>query len=240
MNDILDFLSRLSENNERAWFLEHKSEYEMCKSHFEAFAAKLIERISQFDSTVKGLSPKDCTYRIYKDVRFSKDKRPYKTHMGCYICRGGKKSPFSGYYFHLQAAGTESMSISNHLLAIGDYMCDSCALRIIREDIENYADDFLGIMESAGEKGLYLSGDYRLKRVPRGFDAEGRMAEWLKYKVYTLTKPLTMEDVSDEDALLDYLTDLCRTAHPFLDFINRAIEYSVEEKNPVFSSMETW
>ncbi len=134
----------------------------------------------------------------------------------------------------------ESMFISNHLLAVGDYMCDPRALRIIREDIENYADDFLRIMESAKEKGLSLDESYRLKRVPNGFNADGKMAEWLKFKVYTLTKPLTTEDVSDEDTLLDYLTDLCQTAHPFLDFINRAIEYSVEEKKPIFSSLGTW
>ncbi len=234
MNDILDFLSRLSEHNERPWFMEHKSEYEACKAHFEAFTSKLIERISEFDPTIKGLTPKDCTYRIYKDVRFSKDKSPYKNHMGCYICRGGKKSPFSGYYFHLQAEGTESMSISNNLIAIGDYVCEHGALQIIREDIESYADDFLRIIESAKEKGLYLSDDYRLKRVPRGFDADGRMAEWLKYKVYTMVKPLTTQEVFDEDTLLDYLTDLCRTAHPFLDFINRAIEFYFKESRNRF------
>ena len=101
-----------------------------------------VDRIEGFDPSVRGLTLKDCTYRIYRDLRFSKDKSPYKTHMGVYVCRGGKKSGYSGYYFHV-AAGNETDEIMNsHILAVGDYCFEPKVLKTIREDIVNGDGDF--------------------------------------------------------------------------------------------------
>ena len=101
MKRVLEYLRNLAANNNKVWFDAHKDEYLLAKKVFEDFTEQLIAKVEAFDPTVKGLTVKDCTYRIYRDVRFSKDKSPYKTHMGCYICRGGKKSGYSGYYFHV-------------------------------------------------------------------------------------------------------------------------------------------
>lgn len=99
---ILDFLKQLAANNDRQWFLEHKTEYQHVQQSFEELLAVVIARISVFDESVSHVQPKDCTYRIYRDVRFSSDKSPYKSHIGGYINAKGKKSNHCGYYIHLE------------------------------------------------------------------------------------------------------------------------------------------
>ncbi|MBP3257987.1 MAG: DUF2461 domain-containing protein [Bacteroidales bacterium] len=101
MKDTLKFLTDLSRNNNKEWFDANKSRYLEAKSKVEAITGDVLAGIRSFDDTIGPLSPKDCTYRIYRDQRFSKDKTPYKTHMGVYINRGGKKSGYSGYYFRV-------------------------------------------------------------------------------------------------------------------------------------------
>ena len=98
MKEIIDFLARLEKNNNREWFQAHKSEYLSVQEEFNIFTEKLIAGIAEFDNTINGLTAKDCTYRIYRDTRFSPDKRPYKCHLGAFVCPQGKKSGFSGYY----------------------------------------------------------------------------------------------------------------------------------------------
>ena len=104
MKEILDFLAELSQNNNREWFNANKEKYLQVREKFEAFARQLIEKIGSWDEDVAAsqLQVKDCTYRIYRDTRFSRNKEPYKTHMGIFICKGGKKSPNAGYYLHLE------------------------------------------------------------------------------------------------------------------------------------------
>ena len=100
METILSFLRNLEANNNKPWFDTHKSEYQEARAHFNAIVERLIEGIAAFDSSVRGVGIKESTYRIHKDMRFSRDGRPYKTHFGAFICRGGKKSGYSGYYIH--------------------------------------------------------------------------------------------------------------------------------------------
>lgn len=107
MQDIITFLRELQANNHREWFMANKDRYATLQARFNGFVDELIYEISRFDETVTGLTAKDCTYRIYRDVRFSADKSPYKTHMGAFICPGGKKSGYSGYYFHIGTGGMD-------------------------------------------------------------------------------------------------------------------------------------
>ena len=99
---ILDFLKVLAANNNREWFQEHKAEYLSVQADFEELLAGVIARLSPWDESVAHVLPRDCTYRIYRDVRFSSDKSPYKTHIGGYINARGKKSNHCGYYLHLE------------------------------------------------------------------------------------------------------------------------------------------
>ncbi len=111
MKQVYDFLAQLKENNNREWFNTHKEEYKRVQAIFNDFTQQLISRIEVWDQQISdsALTVKDCTYRIYRDTRFSKNKTPYKTHMGAYICRGGKKSPYAGYYFHLEPAAANAV-----------------------------------------------------------------------------------------------------------------------------------
>ena len=129
MNGLIDFLRRLQDNNQREWFNAHKDEYLKALATFHTLVDELIGEIARFDSSVVGLTAKECTYRIYRDVRFSDDKRPYKTHMGAFICPGGKKSGYSGYYFHVSTGGDGYPD--NHMLAVGDPRLSAFCARIL-------------------------------------------------------------------------------------------------------------
>ena len=106
--EIINFLSSLEKNNNRNWFLENKALYEQTRSEFEIFVNLLIHELRQIDKELSSLTAKECIFRIYRDVRFSKDKSPYKNNIGAYFVRGGKKSGFAGYYIHIEPG--------NHLL----------------------------------------------------------------------------------------------------------------------------
>src|SRR6478735_2156532 len=100
-NRTFSFLNKLKKNNNKVWFDKNKDEFIELKNEFEGFVNDLIAKLEKFDPALSNLEAKNCTFRIYKDVRFSKDKTPYKTHFGAYIAKGGRKSPLAGYYIHI-------------------------------------------------------------------------------------------------------------------------------------------
>ncbi len=186
---------------------------------------KLIEGIRAFDDTIGPLTLADCTYRIYRDVRFSKDKSPYKTHMGIYVVRGGKKSGYSGYYFHIDGSG-------NHMLALGNYYTESAVLKVLREDIAMGHGDFRRILGGLAP-GLELEIESALKKVPKGFPADGPDAEYFKLRNFCLVQMLDDDFILAPD-LLEKTLDIFRTGKPFLDYINRAIDFCREENRHSF------
>ncbi len=241
MKDIIDFLHELQRNNNREWFNSHKSEYISLQGRFNAFVEELIHEVALFEPDLTGLTVKDCTYRIYRDMRFSTDKSPYKTHMGAYICRGGKKSGYSGYYFQISAGKDRNATTDfpvmacdddtdswtdKHFLAVGDYCCDSKVLQILREDIANGEGDFEHIVNGAAS-GFYLERENMLKRNPKGFPADAPYSEYLRLKYFCLMHPVD-EDFVYAPCLAQRLAGLFKTAKPFIDYINRAIDYAKE------------
>ena len=232
MQDIIRFLRAVRDNNNRPWFMAHKDDYLRCQQRFEALTAQFIEGIATFDDTVRGLQPKDCTYRIYRDVRFSADKSPYKTHMGCYICPGGKKSGYVGYYFHVAAGGdehdtddSEPSYPASHMLAVGDYCYDPHVLQILREDIAGGEGDFDRIVREQCSPLFGLDRTGALKRNPKGFDADAPYPEYLRLKTFCLCYEPDDAFITAPD-LADRVIDLFRTTLPFTRYINRAIDYA--------------
>ncbi|MDX9854546.1 MAG: DUF2461 domain-containing protein, partial [Tenuifilaceae bacterium] len=138
LKTTLNFLTSLKANNNRDWFTDNKSEYLEAKSQFEAFVGKLIIGIKEFDSTIGSIEPKDCVFRIYRDVRFSHNKEPYKTNMGAYITKAGRKGSYAGYYFHTEPEGS--------FVSGGIYMAQPAVMKEIREDMDTYSDEFLAIV----------------------------------------------------------------------------------------------
>lgn len=213
----LDFLKKLKKNNNREWFNENKNLYLDAKEDFDYFVNELIQEISESDSSVAGLQPKDCTFRIYKDVRFSKDKTPYKTNMGAAIQQGGRKSSVAGYYFHVApeevfAAGGIFMPSPEHLLKI-------------RNSIASNYKKFNGILKSKefakNFKELW-QGD-KLKTAPKGFPKDHPAVEYLKMKSYLAWKDIKPEEIFSKD-IIKKAAKIFRSMQPFNDFINEAIK----------------
>ena len=230
MRDTLKFLTDLSRNNNKEWFDANKGRCLEAKSKVEALTGDVLAGIRSFDDTIGPLSPKDCTYRIYRDQRFSKDKTPYKTHMGVYINRGGKKSGYSGYYFHLGAKSYGNM------VAVGDIWCPPEVLKVIREDIMLGGGDFRKILSEVDPR-LVLDMDGALKRVPAGFPADTPDSDFYRVKAFCLYFAPDDKFFTDKD-LASRLVDVFHSAKPFLDYINRAIDYCRDEKKEYFSSLD--
>ena len=222
MKTILTFLRSLEANNNKTWFDSHKGEYLEARAHFNSIVEKLLDGISAFDPTIKGIGVNDCTYRIYKDMRFSKDGLPYKTHFGAFIARGGRKSGYSGYYFHIGTGSGEEYPYRS-FLAVGNYYTEPQVLKILREDIELGDGDFDSIIKGL-HPSLSLDQDQKLKRSPLGFNAEGPYIEYIKLKNFCLSGQF-----DDKHLDINHICEVFKSAKPFLDYINRAIEYSREE-----------
>ena len=231
MRTILKFLRELEMNNNKPWFDSHKNEYLEARSHFNALVEQLLAGITSFDDSIRGVGVNDCTYRIYKDMRFSKDGLPYKTHFGAFIARGGRKSGYSGYYFHIGTGSGEEYPCRS-FLAVGNYYTEPKVLRILREDIELGGGDFDRIIKNL-HPSLSLDQDQKLKRAPLGFNAEGPYIDYIKLKNFCLSGTF-------DDSRLDIgqIVEVFRTAKPFLDYINRAIGFSREEPEPSLSDYQ--
>lgn len=220
LTNSLNFLSKLKDNNYREWFAENKLEYEVAKTEFEQFIAQLILRIKEFDNSIGALEPKDCIFRIFRDVRFSKNKDPYKTNFGAYMAKGGRKGGFSGYYFHLEP--------SESFISGGVYMAPTIVMKRIREDIDLYSKEFLAIVQKKSFSTTFQSlGDEKLKRVPTGFPADSKVSEYLKLKNITPLATLNNKDVLSS-SLLEKTVGVFRELSPLVSFLNRSIE-GVEE-----------
>lgn len=227
MKEILDFLTELSLNNNREWFAEHKEWYQKCYARFVDFSAEYIRRLSQFDPSLSVLQPKDCIWRIYRDVRFSHDKRPYKEWFGCFPAIGvpgqiktfGKKSMRGGYYVHIQPGQC--------MFAGGIWDPGKELLDALRKEIEANYEEVESIMASPQWR-KYFTDDFdpywgMLKKVPAGFDPDFKHPDWLKHKTYTFSTPLTDEQVCSPD-FIDRITDIASAAKPMNDFLNYTFE----------------
>lgn len=223
MKEVIQFLQDLSEHNDKLWFAANKQRYLDAKERVDRLAVDLIEAIRTFDDTIGPLTPKDCTWRIYRDTRFSNDKRPYKTQMGVFVARGGKKAGYNGYYFQVGARD------AGHMLAAGNYFCEPPVLKILREDILYGGGDFRALL-SAVDPRMKLDLSDSLKRTPAGFPADGPDAPFFKLKNFSLVWTPDTKFVTGK-GLAERLSDVFRTTKPFLDYTNRAIEYWREEQN---------
>lgn len=224
MDRVINFLKVLRENNNKEWFDLHRSEWKDVQGIFNIFIEGLIEGISSFDLSVKGLSVRDCTYRINRDTRFSHDKTPYKTHIGAYIAPNGKKSGYAGYYFHLEPGGDGF--IGESLLSSGLYMPEPVILRSIRDEIFDNGAELLKSIDNSN--GFSLNHDSKLKRTPKGYLTASEFDDILKLKSFFVQKPMTNSFLLSENLLENTLREF-ETTTPFLAILNRAVKFGYEE-----------
>lgn len=218
LTDILQFLSALKENNNKEWFDKNRDWYQKSKKSYEDFVARLIPEVSKIDKEIGNLEVKNCTYRIFRDVRFSPDKTPYKTHMGAYMVKGGRKSPLGGYYFHMEPG--------NSVLAGGIWAPEPPILKAIRSEIYSYTDEFLEIVNSKGFKKQFGEFDTDmgvLRSAPKDFPKDFPHINYLKYKSYTVSKSIPDSIYHDEKALLTEAIEVFKELKPVNAFFNRAI-----------------
>lgn len=218
--NILQYLSDLKENNYKEWFHENKPAYQVLRIEFEQFIAHTIATIAQFDNSVKSIEPKKCLFRINRDVRFSKDKSPYKTNFGGFIVPGGKNAGYAGYYIHIEPG--------NCFLAGGIYMPPPDRLKAVRTEIYENAEDFKKIINSKNFKKHFkeIASEGKLKTAPKGFPKDFEDIDLLRHKHYTVAKHIK-DDVVTSEKFTDEITETFKALYPFNAFINEAINYQL-------------
>lgn len=196
IRDLTQFLAELSENNNRAWFVMNKPRYDILRAEFLELVTKLIADISKFDPAIAGCNPKKALFRINRDMRFSKEKIPYKTHFSAAINANGLKKPSQGggptYYFHINEAGTL-------LIAAGEWMPPSERLRAIRQHVIDDAAGFSKLLKNRKLKETYgdLQQEGKLTRPPKGFDADVPHLEYIKLKSFIVWREVEVRKVAD-------------------------------------------
>lgn len=224
MEELLDFFRRLDANNDRMWFDEHRAEWLRVKRSIATLAEELIAGIATFDSTVGGLRPQDCIYRIARDTRFSSDKTPYKNWMGIFIAPHGKKAGYAGYYLHVAPSGDRLLG--QHMLVSGLYCPEPVVLRSVREDILDNGGELRQNIRKA--RGFELDRSNVLKRTPVGFPADLEYDDLLRQKDFCIEKSIS-EDFLLADNLIERIVEEFRHTAPFVAQLNRSVQYAYEE-----------
>lgn len=214
-----DFLTDLSENNNREWFLANKKSYEAAKKNILTFTTELLGAITPLDTSLDGIDPKKCLFRINRDVRFSKDKSPYKTNFGISMSKGGKKVMSAGYYVNVQPNET--------FVGGGLYMPMPEDVKKIREEIDYNFEEFLGIINAKSFTDYYgtmqCEETLSLKRPPKGYEADNPAIEYLKWKSYTSVRSFKNEEVVSAD-FIDTCVQGVAALKPLVNFLNRGMQ----------------
>ena len=205
MKEVIAFLRELHDNNNREWFDAHRAEWKRVKTRFAGFTEQLIDGISSFDPSVRGLRVQDCTYRIARDTRFSPDKRPY--------------------YFHVEPDTGEG-STYGHMLAVGLYCPEPVVLRSVRDEIFDNGAEVERTIRQAD--AFTLCRDNALRRTPKGFPSGSPYDELLRLKEFLLERRMTERELLD-GRLLEFTLERMRQTQPFVALLNRAVRYAFEE-----------
>lgn len=224
---MLSFLKDVMANNNREWFHAHKDRYDEARAEWEQGVAQALERITGFDPEVGSQTVKDCTYRFYRDTRFSPDKSPYKNHFGAYINAHGKKALRGGYYIHLEP--------EQCLLAVGNYWLPTNILTACRNEMMANEEQWLSCVETPQFKQLFGAPDdaswdspqgfglAKLKTCPAGFPRDYPYMKYLRLKDYCAWHRVS-DDFFEGEKWLDQIETMFKVAKPMMDFMNGVID----------------
>jgi uncharacterized protein (TIGR02453 family) len=210
------FLKLLKTNNNKEWFDAHRKEFEEAKNDFLAFVQDIISKLSVLDPEVKDIKAKDCLFRINRDIRFSKDKTPYKTHLGAYISAYGRKSNYPGYYIHIEPG--------SNMAGGGAYELTPEELKNVRQEIDYNGKEFRKISNAKKFKTIFgeVQGE-KLKTGPKGYDASNPMIEDLKFKNWYIMANISDSDLTAGDAVKKILA-VYKEMLPFNRFFQQAMK----------------
>lgn len=215
----LTFIKKLQKNNNKPWFEENRHLFNEAKDDFEKLVKDIITSFGKVDTDIAPLQAKNCIFRQYRDIRFSKDKTPYKPHMGASFDRGGKKSGFGGYYLHIEP-GNKSMAGG------GIWMPEAEQLKKIRQEIDYNWEEFNDLINQKDFKKIYgdlEQGEFKLSREPKGYEKDNPAIEYLKLKSLVATQTLSDEGLVSKD-LLQKVLSAFTALMPLIKFINRSLE----------------
>ena len=232
---IIKFLRQVAANNNREWFQEHKKEYETVRAEFERGVQQALDRIVTFDPEIAHVQVKDCTYRFYRDTRFSPDKSPYKRHFGAYINAKSKKALRGGYYLHMEP--------DHCLMAVGNYWLPTNILTSCRNEMMANTAEWLKCVESEEFQKYYKNiplskekedetstwdlpqgfGLAKLKSCPSGFPKDWPHVEYLRLKDYCCWHAVE-NTFFEGDGWIDEMERMFRAAKPMMDFMNSVID----------------
>ena len=214
--DTLHFLTQLSQNNNKPWFEANKEPFEAAKKDFEAFITELLGNLATFEPGFREQKAKDCVFRIYRDVRFSKDKTPYKPNFGAYLSKGGKKFIGAGYYLHIEPGKSFAGG--------GLWMPEAPLLKAIRQEVDYNFKEFKSIIENKNFNKLFskIEGE-QLKNIPKGYEIDNPASDYLKMKSFTVMYHLNDEDLLDKNAINDCFNTF-KTMKSFIDFLNKSLD----------------
>lgn len=221
MEKVIQFLQDLAANNNREWFNDNRERYEENRNKVLFLTEVFINEIRKFDPGIPQLNPKDCMFRIFRDIRFSNDKRPYKTNFGSFISREGRKSEWPGYYFHIEPEGSFAGG--------GVYMPSAEPLKAIRLHIEKHPDEFLGILNDPDFKKYFPElMDHKLKTAPKGFSKDHEHIELLRYKSYAFSHRIDNEPLTG-DNFIEHTVNAFQKLYKMNAFLKEALENSINK-----------
>jgi uncharacterized protein (TIGR02453 family) len=212
----IDFLKSLKKNNNRDWFEANRGDYEAAKADFTTLVEHVLGELGKLDARFLELSAKDCMFRINRDVRFSKDKSPYKTNFGAGFTIGGKKSALGGFYVHVEP--------DHGFIGGGLWMPQPDQLKKIRQEIDYSFHEFNKIIEDKTFKKTFgtLDMENALKNPPKGYEAENPAIEIIKLKSFVTGSPIQNNEWVEKGILTKISTSF-KQLNPFISFINTAI-----------------
>lgn len=212
----LQFLSKLGKNNNKEWFDKNRDAYATAKEDFEIFVTDILGRLAKTDPAFSQYKAKDCIFRIFRDVRFSKNKAPYKANFGAYFSSTGRKGPGAGYYIHIEPGKSFAGG--------GLWMPEGPVLKAVRQEIDYNFGDFKKIINGAKFKKLFdkMEGE-TLKTVPQGYAADNPAIDYLKMKSFVVTTKLDDKDITAK-TFASKCMDVFTTMSPLVAFLNRPIE----------------
>jgi uncharacterized protein (TIGR02453 family) len=211
----LKFLKGLKKNNNREWFQKHKTEADTAQKNFLELVAGLIFVLSEYDEALTTVDAKASLFRIYRDVRFSKDKSPYKTHLAAFICSAGRKSDkVPGYYIHIEPGGES-------IFAAGIYMPDKAVLENLRQDLIAPKSRIAAMLADKAFRREFphLGEDDKAKRVPRGYDPDHPRAELLKLRHFFVWAKIP-DNIVTGKKLLGALGAKGKVLHPWAEMLH--------------------
>ena len=216
MQEVLNFLSELKENNNKEWFDLNRDRYQECRKKVLFLTELIIHEAGKFDPEIGIQNPKDCLFRIFRDVRFSNDKTPYKTNMGSFIAKGGRKSVSAGYYLHIQPGAS--------FVGGGSYCPPADALKAFRTEIFDHPEEFKGLIDKESFKKVYPEMyDDKLKTAPKGFPKDFPELDLLKYKSFAFTSTLSDSEMKS-DVLVEKILGSMKELYPVNRFLNTALD----------------